>query len=396
MRIALVIYGSLEQVSGGFIYDRALLGALAARGHQIDVVALPWHSYARAIASSAFHRCAHPWLDATDYDVVIEDELVHPSLFAVASFAGARFAGASSSGGGGAGERRPVRVALVHNLRSNQPRAGWRRLEAAIESRYLSGIDGVIAVCTRTCDDVQVLTNLALPALVARPGRDHLRPAVDDAMIAARARAPGPLRILHAAAVRPHKGLARLLDALARAAHRTSGAQGNPRGDAPALDFTLDVVGAIPRCAHARAIRRTIAARGWAGRVRLHGELRGEALHSLFRGSQLFALPSDREAYSLACLEALGFGLPVLATAAGGLAEMITDGQEGFLIAPDAIAAWAARLTELGADRARLGAMGRAARARYQAHARWSDVAGAVEGFLLERIREAGGGGTGG
>ena len=48
----------------------------------------------------------------------------------------------------------------------------------------------------------------------------------------------------------------------------------------------------------------------------------------MFRRSQVFALPSDREAYSLACLEALGFGLPVLATSCGGLSEMITDGRK--------------------------------------------------------------------
>ena len=56
MRIALVIYGRPDQISGGFIYDRALVAALAARGHQVDVVSLPWHGYARAVASSAIGR----------------------------------------------------------------------------------------------------------------------------------------------------------------------------------------------------------------------------------------------------------------------------------------------------------------------------------------------------
>ncbi len=52
MRIALVIYGRPDQISGGFIYDRALMAALAARGHQVDVVSLPWHGYGRAVAGS--------------------------------------------------------------------------------------------------------------------------------------------------------------------------------------------------------------------------------------------------------------------------------------------------------------------------------------------------------
>src|SRR5690349_6519475 len=90
MRIALVVYGGLDNVSGGFIYDRALMGALGARGHQVDVIALPWRGYLRALAGGVAAR-ARPraltsaWPAArpsTRYDAVIHDELVHPSILA--------------------------------------------------------------------------------------------------------------------------------------------------------------------------------------------------------------------------------------------------------------------------------------------------------------------------
>src|SRR6185369_16711880 len=131
----------------------------------------------------------------------------------------------------------------------------------------------------------------------------------------------GPLRVLHVAAVRPHKGLARLLAALAIARG----------GD---LDFVLDVVGSLDDRRYERALRDQIARAGLDGRVRFHGQRSGEALRTFFERAQLFALPSDREAYSLACLEALGFGLPVLATSSGGLGEMVTSGKDGLLLDP--------------------------------------------------------------
>jgi glycosyltransferase involved in cell wall biosynthesis len=262
-------------------------------------------------------------------------------------------------------------VALVHNLASEQPGAGLRALKAALERRFLAGVDAAVAVCERTLAGVRALAGDALPGLVARAGRDHVAPDVDDAAVDRRSHAPGPLRVLHLASVVPAKGLHRLLRALAALAARH-----------PRRDFTLDVAGATPSAAYARAVGRQAARVGLAGRVRLHGQLRGAALHALCRQSHVMALPSDREAYSLACLEALGFGLPVLATAAGGLGEMLTHGREGALLDPDDGDAWTDALDRLASDRGALAVMGRAALARYRAHATWREVALSVQQFL--------------
>ena len=74
----------------------------------------------------------------------------------------------------------------------------------------------------------------------------------------------------------------------------------------------------------------------------------------------------------------------MLATSDGGLGEMITDGEQGFLIDPDDTEAWAARLHELATDRARLREMSLAALARYRTHATWAEVAKRVETFLTD------------
>jgi glycosyltransferase involved in cell wall biosynthesis len=361
MRIAFVVYGSLDEISGGFIYDRALVGALRSVGHEVDVFALRWRGYFSAVAGSLVsgHPLRRPRAaGAPTYDAVIQDELVHPSVF---------LADRAVHPGGPRGH---VRLALVHNLRSRQPGEVLAGLKARVERRYLTTVDGLICVCAATLADARALGGSALPAVVIHPGRDHVSPDVDDELIDERSRAPGPLRVLYAAAVTRSKGLHRLLDALART-----------RG----LAFTLDVVGRPASPLYAREIRRQVRRLGFEAQVRFHGERTGAELAALFRRSQVLALPSDREAYSLSCLEALGFGLPVLAPSSGGMREMVEPRREGFLLDPDDSEGWADALRALGEDRGLLRAMAGAAAARYRAHGTWRQAAGAAAAFIEER-----------
>lgn len=80
--------------------------------------------------------------------------------------------------------------------------------------------------------------------------------------------------------------------------------------------------------------------------------------------SDLFLLPSEAESFGMAALEALASEVPVIATRAGGLPEVIDDGVTGYLLPVGDVDGMAARAIEiLGNDelRYRLGAAGRAA-----------------------------------
>ena len=49
MRLGLVIYGDLETMTGGFLYDRKLVHHLQNKGDEVDVVSLPWRRYGRSL-----------------------------------------------------------------------------------------------------------------------------------------------------------------------------------------------------------------------------------------------------------------------------------------------------------------------------------------------------------
>ena len=109
-----------------------------------------------------------------------------------------------------------------------------------------------------------------------------------------------------------------------------------------------------------RSIRREIAASGLASRVHLAG-FRPDAPRWL-PALDLLLHPALKEGLGLAVLEAMSVGVPVAASAAGGLVDIVDDGVSGVLVPPGDARAWAEaadRLMRDGELRARLGAAGR-------------------------------------
>jgi N-acetyl-alpha-D-glucosaminyl L-malate synthase BshA len=79
-----------------------------------------------------------------------------------------------------------------------------------------------------------------------------------------------------------------------------------------------------------RVVAETEAQRlGVQDDVRFLGKI--EAVAPLLAGADLFLLPSDRESFGLSALEALASGVPVIGTNAGGLPEVVRDGETGVL-----------------------------------------------------------------
>jgi glycosyltransferase involved in cell wall biosynthesis len=88
----------------------------------------------------------------------------------------------------------------------------------------------------------------------------------------------------------------------------------------------------------------------------------------LVRAADIVCLSSDVEGMSVALLEAMAFGKPVVATRVGGNPEVVVDGETGFLVPPRDEAAFAAAITALAENGARAARMGEAGRARFLSH----------------------------
>ena len=84
MRFGLLIYGQLADQSGGYLYDRRLVEHLRAHGHQVDIISLPWRSYARHLADN-LDQSLYRRLRDLDVDILLQDELNHSSLFDINS-----------------------------------------------------------------------------------------------------------------------------------------------------------------------------------------------------------------------------------------------------------------------------------------------------------------------
>jgi glycosyltransferase involved in cell wall biosynthesis len=91
-----------------------------------------------------------------------------------------------------------------------------------------------------------------------------------------------------------------------------------------------------------------------------HVSCRSEFLAAL----DLFIMPSRSEAWGLAALEAMAYGVPVVASRVGGLPEMIEPDDSGWLVGPGDASALAAAIERAATDREMLRATGMRARER--------------------------------
>jgi N-acetyl-alpha-D-glucosaminyl L-malate synthase BshA len=132
-----------------------------------------------------------------------------------------------------------------------------------------------------------------------------------------------------------------------------------------ARPLRLRLVGDGPERAR---IEADVAARGLGADVDFVGER--VDLPEVLRGGALFLLPSETESFGLAALEAMACGVPVVASAVGGLPEVIPDGEAGFLRPVGDVAALADAAGSLLADEPLRHAMGAAARRHAETHYR--------------------------
>jgi len=198
---------------------------------------------------------------------------------------------------------------------SDTHRAEADTVYASVHRIALFGSDITVGVSGRIMEDLQV----RYPTL---RGRIHFVPnGVDDRFYEvdpASSPAIPPVRFLFAGSLIELKGLDVLLKAFGLIGARK--------------DWTLTLAG---EGAERGRITELAISLGIGDRVSLAGAIAPEAMPELMGRHHVLVLPSRREGRPNVVLEAMAAGLPVIATAIGGVRELVQDGLTGFLVPPE-------------------------------------------------------------
>ena len=187
-----------------------------------------------------------------------------------------------------------------------------------------------------------------------------------------------PLRLCVVGAITPDKGQPAAVAALAALRDR-------------GVEAELDLVGRVQDGAMAAALVEQARALGLDGRVRVRGETEG--IDAALAGADVLLLTSRGEGTPLVLMEALARHVPVVATAVGGVPDIVRDGETGLLVAPGDPDALAAAVARIAADPAAARAM--AARGRRHVEARFATepclarLGAVVDAALAERKERA-------
>ncbi len=148
----------------------------------------------------------------------------------------------------------------------------------------------------------------------------------------------------------------------------------------PAQSWHLTLVGDGPERS---ALSSQAAETNLSHRITFKSWTDKSMLPGIYRGADVFVLPSRDEGMANVLLEAMAAGLPLVGTDIAGTAEVMISEKTGLLVPPENTDALAAALTTLINDSARRESYGRAARARVETSYSWTS-AGAQWAATLE------------
>jgi len=344
--LCFAIPGDIETRTGGYLYDRRLIFELRRLGWAVQH--LSWGASFPFPSPADLAGAARSLAQLQAGSVVLIDGLAYGAMPVQAEL-----------------EARRLRlVSLVHHPLALESGLAPDRQEMLFESERRALQAARAVICTSATTAWTIRDNYGIvPAAVfiARPGTDALLPATTPVWGAG-----GAVHLLSIATVTYRKGHDVLVEALARVAD---------------LNWTCTIVGSLEREPVAAAlVRQLIAHHGLGGRIRLVGEV--AEVSDLYRRADVFVLASRYEGYGMVFAEALGYGLPVIATTGGAIPEVVPP-TSGILVPPDDVSALAEALHRMISNPAARHQFAAGARAAAEALPRWEeaarDVAAALE-----------------
>ncbi len=336
--LTFVLPGDPDTRTGGYLYDARITAGLRKLGWRVDVAAPNPGEPLADFADQTLSGLA-------EGAIAVVDGLAFGHIPQVAADHAERLA----------------LVALVHHPLALETGLDATTRQALIESERaaLAHARLVMTPSAATKRDVEALGVAADRIAVAPPG-------VDRAEIA-RGSGGDALAMLCVASLIPRKGHLVLLSALADLADRR---------------WTLNLVGGDQLDPHfAGLIDDEIAVAGLKDRVRLAGELDEADLAGAYDAADLFVLASLHEGYGMVLTEALARGLPIVATSAGAVPDVVPSAA-GDLVPPGDALALGQALARAIDDPLHLAALRSGALAAREALIDWDSAAEAFARHL--------------
>jgi glycosyltransferase involved in cell wall biosynthesis len=310
-RLIFAIPGDIETPSGGYGYDRRVIGELRALGWTVEHLALP----------SGFPDPSHAELAeaAGQFSSIADDSLVMVDGLAFGAMPDIALAEA----------RRLQLVALVHHplaLETGLTAEAAARL-AVSEKTALTAVRGVVVTSTATARTLVADFDVREDSIfVAVPGTAPVEQK-SDSDADRRHRSP---MILSVGSLTRRKDHSTLISALQNLAGR---------------EWRCRIVGSDSMDpATAQGLHRQIAEAGLTDRIRLTGAL--DDVTAEYRQADIFALASRYEGYGMVFAEAMAYGLPIVGCRGGAIPDVVPE-SAGMLVEPGDDKAFAAALAVL-------------------------------------------------
>ena len=308
MKIHFIIPGKLEQLTGGYIYDRKIINGLSGKGYRV-VIHNPGNDFPFPSRESLenYHKIFNSIEPGEP--VIIDSLALGPAEAIISLFAG----------------QNPL-VALVHlplfmNPSYNEKEKNSFRLQ---ETRVLSKMRVIIAVSRHTKKIIHECGINLSKIQVISPRAESLKRKENYPV--------APRNLLCVANYTSNKGHSMLIEALFNLK--------NP-------DWILRCYGdKTMESDYFTKLQQRVNSCGLENRILLNGPLPHEALPEVYLSCDLFILPSEYESYPMVLAEALVHGVPVVAAKAGGIPEVVPEGA-GTLFEPRSLNSLQAAINEV-------------------------------------------------
>lgn len=356
MRIGLIIYESIDTITGGYIYDKKLVDYLRSKGVFVKIFSQQRTNFFSSIKHNFSNKIINDIIQFSP-DLLLQDEMNFVSLFLlnkklkkIGNF--------------------PI-ISIVHLLNSNNYNNNFifKYFIRKIENNYLKSVTGFIFNSFSTKKSVTAIIGENKPSLIAYPGKDRFNFRITQEQIFDKC-SYKELQIIFIGNLMYRKGLHVLIEALSQI---------------DAKLWRLSIIGDLHfDLKYTNKILKMISYLKLKKNMNILGLLDIEKLKKEISSHHVLAVPSYYESFGMVYAEVMGAGLPIIACNSGGVPEIVVDTFNGFLVPPGDIEKVRDSIFRLIKNRELLMKMSHSSLDAYENLLSWNETMHNVYSFLCQ------------